>query len=389
MGTKADKAERDKRFKRTREAMENAGLDALLVAGKGHWWTGRGYIRYFTDFFMWGHDALLLIPLDGEPAMTVTSHAVGDMVADLGWVTDVRGACNLCDHTPPIIDAIKEKKLSNSKIGIAGMGMILPAGAYLNLKNDLPKVEFINSDEMMDRIRMAKSPLEQIQMREAWAVAKSAMMRFVEVAEPGKTMYELAAEASKVALSGGVRDQLILMGEHDYRGPPCDIRVKCDDILWYHMEMPGESGHWLELTVTLAYREPTERELKLMDSELKAYEALREIAKPGVTLGELAETYESVLIEDGWEWGEPRTGFDFHGQGLDGVERPGWTEAKPWGQEMADWELPDGTTLSYHPRRAITPPVRGTGINEDLLITSKGGVRLSGDWELRWLRMDK
>ena len=42
--------ERDARLRRTREAMARDRLDALLVAGKGHWWTGRGYVRYLSDF---------------------------------------------------------------------------------------------------------------------------------------------------------------------------------------------------------------------------------------------------------------------------------------------------------------------------------------------------
>ena len=55
--------ERDSRLARVRTAMAAASLDGLLVAGKGHWWTGRGYFRYFTDFHIWGHDGLIFIPL--------------------------------------------------------------------------------------------------------------------------------------------------------------------------------------------------------------------------------------------------------------------------------------------------------------------------------------
>ena len=75
MTTKATLAERDLRYQRLYEAMQAAGLDAMLVAGKGHWWTGRGYIRYLTDFHLWGHDGILLIPVHGEPALTLSSHA--------------------------------------------------------------------------------------------------------------------------------------------------------------------------------------------------------------------------------------------------------------------------------------------------------------------------
>jgi len=76
MATKADMAERDARFSKLRGAMAEAGLQALLVAGKGHWWTGRGYFRYLADFHLWGHDGLILMPLEGGPMLTLTSAAV-------------------------------------------------------------------------------------------------------------------------------------------------------------------------------------------------------------------------------------------------------------------------------------------------------------------------
>ena len=50
-------------------------------AGKGHWWTGRGYVRYLSDFHLWGHDALIVFPVEGEPALVVSSYAVANMVA--------------------------------------------------------------------------------------------------------------------------------------------------------------------------------------------------------------------------------------------------------------------------------------------------------------------
>ena len=92
MVTKATLAERDDRLKRTRKAMEDAGLEGHLVAGKGHMWTGRGYFRYFTNFHSWGHDALILIPLDDDPVLSITSYGVARYVEDSGWLNDTR-AC--------------------------------------------------------------------------------------------------------------------------------------------------------------------------------------------------------------------------------------------------------------------------------------------------------
>jgi hypothetical protein len=88
MATTASLVERDLRFQRLRAAMAAAGLDALIVAGKGHWWTGRGYLRYLTDFHLWGHDALLLLPFNGEPALTITSPALAVKITNRGWIDD-------------------------------------------------------------------------------------------------------------------------------------------------------------------------------------------------------------------------------------------------------------------------------------------------------------
>ncbi|HBY96013.1 MAG TPA: hypothetical protein DEP84_19005 [Chloroflexi bacterium] len=382
MGTIADIAERDMRFRRIREEMAREGLEALIVAGKGHWWTGRGYIRYLTDFHLWGHDGLILLPLSGEPVMTLTSYAVAERIANRGWISDVRGDVYLA---PKLIAAMKEKGFTKGKVGIAGLRWVMPAGAYLALTEALPNVNFVSADNVIDRVRRVKSPLEIRQIRELWTLSKAAMERFVEVVVPGKSQRELAAEASKVVLTGGGRDILVFISEGAMpSNPPQDVPVRCDDILSYHMEICGESGHWSEITVTCAYREPTELELKLMDSELRAYEEIRKMAKPGARLSDMANTFERALIEDGWALGEPTEHFDFHGQGMDTIEYPWYAADKNWGDSQ-DTELEAGMVFSYHPRRNVIPAVgRGTGINEDILITEHGVERLSGDWDLRW-----
>lgn len=377
--------ERDRRYARLRAAMAAAGLDALLVAGKGHWWTGRGYFRYLTDFHLWGHDGLLLVPLVGEPSLTLTSPAVAAKIAARGWVADADGDVFL---VPRVVAAVRGRGLARGRIGVAGMRAIIGAGVLAELREALPAVELVDADELIDRVRMIRSELEIRQIRELWALSRACMARFVEIVAPGKTGLALAAECSRIALEGGARDLLVFIGEEPGKhGLPDDTPVRCDGILSYHMEICGPSGHWSELTVTLAYRPPTALEARLMDSELRAYDAIRAAARPGATLPQLAAIFEQTLRADGWELGAPTRHFDMHGQGLDTIERPWFAAEQPWGSSQS-WPLEAGMTFSYHPRRAVSPLVPwGTGINEDILITPAGAERLSGDWDLRWRRM--
>jgi Xaa-Pro aminopeptidase len=361
--------------------MEAAGLDALLVAGKGHWWTGRGYWRYFTDFHIWGHDGLLCIPKDDEPFLVFSSYAVAERIGARGWVTETSGDVFIA---PRMVEMMTEHGIVAGRVGLVGRRFILSVGNYEILVDGLPGVEFVDADELMDRIRMVKSPLEIAQIRELWTLSKAAMERFVEAVEPGRSQRDLAAEASKVALAGGARDLLVFIGEEPGANPPQEIPVRCDDLLRYHMEICGESGHWSEITVNLAYRQPTDLELKLMESELRAFERIRALGRPGRRLSELAHTFEETLREDGWTLGAPTKAFDFHGQGMDTIERPWHAAESPWGQSQ-DWPLEAGMVFSFHPHRSVIPAVPwGTGLNEDVLITESGIERFSGDWSHRW-----
>jgi Xaa-Pro aminopeptidase len=104
----------------------------------------------------------------------------------------------------------------------------------------------------------------------------------------------------------------------------------------------------------------------------------------------MARTFNNVLLEKGYDLGEPTTHFHFHGQGMDTIERPmfvqaeGFAQAEPWGQSQ-DWLLEPGMVFSYHPRRKVLPDnLWTTGINEDIVITDKGAERFSGGWDHRW-----
>lgn len=360
-------------------------MDALIVAGKGHWWTGRGYLRYLTDFHLWGHDGLLLVPLEAEPSLVLTSHAVAGRIGKRGWVEDTRGDVYL---VPALAGAVRERKLEYGTIGIAGRRSVIGAGVEEELRAALPGVEFKDADELLDRVRMIRSELEIRQIRELWELSKAAMEHFVDIVAPGRTQRALSAECSRVALEGGARDLLVFIGEQPGNVDiPTDDALRCDDMVRFHMEICGPSGHWSEITVNCAYRRPSEAEQRLLESELRAYAAIREAARPGALLPDLAALFERTLHEDGWSLGHTAPHFDFHGQGMDTIERPWFAAEQPWGTSQS-WPLEAGMVFSYHPSRAVTPfSGWSTGINEDILIGGTGAERLSGDWNLRWREM--
>lgn len=377
-----DLDERDRRLAALRGAASAAGLDALIIAGKGHWWTGRGYWRWLTDFHLWGHDGLILLPVAGEPCFTLSSHAVAARVAARGWIEDGRGDVFV---VPRIVDAVREKRLDRGRIGLVGERSILGAGNARELREALPDVAFVVADALMDRIRAVKSPLELRQERALWRVAKAAMERFHAEVRPGVSELEIAAEITRPVWAAGARDILVFIGETPgASNPPTTRLLHCSDKVRFHLEICGPSGHWCEITVNCAVQEPTPDEARLVEDELAAFEAVRALATPGRRPSELASRFEEVLAERGWDLGEPTRHFDMHGQGMDTIERPWFAAAPEWGA-AEDWPIEAGMVFSYHPRRDVRPhPGWSTGINEDIVITDSGAERLSGGWEHRW-----
>ena len=376
MGTRADLAERDRRLHAARQAMEQEGLSALVVAGHGSMFI-RGYIRYFTDTHFWTGDSLLLIPLDSEPVHAQVTYA-GASMPDVPWVSDVRRSPAPQDE---IVSAMKDKGLTRGKVGVAGLERAITVGAYETLRNALPNVTFVSADALVDRIRAAKSPLEVRQVREVCALSAAAMERFVEVIGPDLTQREAAAEAAKVFRAGGVFDDLSLIQVGGGSGLPKDIPMACDDLVGFHLEICGESGHWSELNVICAFREPTADEARLLESELRAFEEMRKIAVPGITLEELSTAFERIIADDGWALGGPAWHYYLHGQGMDSVE---WPYFSPMMTGNRDAPLVEGMVFSYHPHRDTVPAVTSPRVFDDILITANGAERLTGDWDLGW-----
>jgi Xaa-Pro aminopeptidase len=378
-------AERDRRMTSLRKATSDARLDALLFAGKGHYWTGRGSIRYLTDFHLWAHDALLLLPVESAPTMTVNSHGVAQRVAERGWLEDVRGDYRLIRG---IADAIREKGLTDARIGLVGHQWILPAGVRDDLAAMLPDVTFLPADDIFNVVRTIKSPLEIEQCRQLWPVMRASMARFQDALSPGITQQEAVAAAVATATAMGAREVLAFIGESpDEYDPPEDVAMRCDDVVRLHLEICGESGHWCERTMTFAYRDPTPAEEALLQAEVRAYDAVRRAAVPGRTLAEISAVFVDSMAEQGLSASGSSAHFDFHGQGLDAIEHPWFSSHDPAGT-FGDAVLREGQVFSYHPRR---PYVGITGwlpdIHDNILIESTSAVRLSGEWDFGWQRM--
>ena len=223
MASQTPLSERDARFEHVRARMREEGLDALLIGGKGHWWTGRGYVRYLSDFHLWGHDALVVFPIEGEPALTVSSYAVANMIASRGWIADSAGDVFLVPRT---LSALRQRGLERGRLGTVGTPFIMSADLHRELVEQLPDADIRQADEILDGVRVAKSEIEIAQNRELWGLAKQSMKRFADVLRPGQSQLKLSAEATAVAPTGDDVVEEPPRSAQPVR-PPVDVLLAC------------------------------------------------------------------------------------------------------------------------------------------------------------------
>ena len=187
-------------------AWPSEGLDALLLGCKGHWWTGRGACATSCDFHLWGHDGMILLPLDGEPAAVVTSPAVAGMIARHGWIGDMRGDVFL---VPPSLSAVRARGLERAAIGTSA-GDDRPGAASRSRARERCRVPTSSRPTTSSTAcAWSKSALEIEQNRELWDLAQAVDGALRRGAPAGRAAAaSSAAEAAKVALAGGARDVL-------------------------------------------------------------------------------------------------------------------------------------------------------------------------------------
>ena len=379
-------SEKELRFNSLRKEMAKHDLYALIIGGKGHWWTGRGYFRYLTDFHLWGHDGLIYFPVEGEPYLVLSSDAVAKKIGRRGWIENCEGSLDIGEKLLTFID---KKEIKNQKIGIVGEENIISYKDLHTIKDNL-KIETVSATAILDKVKMVKTEWEVNEIYKLWELAKYTMNQFqdnvLEYHSKNKTKIELSSDVTKILWENGIRDLLIFYGDEiDKYSHPTNEKINIENKIRYHLEICGPSGHWLEITKNLAFKKIHDTEQKIMNDELSVFDEMLKYMKPSVSLKQAGMFYEKVLSELGYEM-HRQNSFDFHGQGLDTIEMPFYNSIIP--NDSEDWDLKENVSISYHPKRlSLNKGIWSTGINEDILVTGNGSVKFSKDWNHNWVQI--
>jgi Xaa-Pro aminopeptidase len=381
---------------RARAAAAEQGLDGLVV-----WSRGGGPVDMSADVvYLANHYSQQPYMADHAGIGRARSHGVlvlpvngpSILVIDVPWwrrdlvvADDVRTGNDVIDKA---VDAMRAAGLQNGRIGLVGASH-MTAAAYLGFAAALPDVELVRTDDLIERLRIYKSPAEVVAMRAAIALGDAAVKVAMEAAVVGATEADCAAEAAALVARGGgvLYDAACASGAQAHfftwsRMPSSSLRpLERGDM--FHMDCYGAlAGYFWDFGRTrVAGDEPTEPQRELVDASIQVVDAVCAAIRPGRTAAQVyavgaqamadSEVIARIPVEAADTEGFPAVG---HGIGL------GW-EA-PWLTPVDDTVLVPGMTIAVE--TLIGHPSVGGGFFEENGVVTETGFEVLTTARRRW-----
>jgi Xaa-Pro dipeptidase len=345
-----------RRYANIREAMDRAGIEAVIVSGSEY--TGfEGAITYVSGFVIVHRYAYVLLPLDGEPSIVFPSEAryVGEHGTT--WIeeqvfVDLPGEW--------LRDRIRQRGWG--RVGVYGLDYVMTVRDYRALKGgDFGIVPF---DVEFDLARAVKSEAELESVRDSVRINTEGFWAFLEAFEPGRSAAEVLAPAERLFVEQGcgrLTMNMVLVGPEFAMARDATI---LGDFCIPSLEVAGPGGHWVE--VSRAMGRPGVEEKGMLEAYEEYHGAARSALRPGASAHDVHRAVSQGFHQRGYQLGHV-TG---HSIGMTMLEFPKIGEG-------VETELAENMVFSLHPH-AFTPDGDECLYMQDTwLVTADGGLPLA------------
>ncbi|HXV58282.1 MAG TPA: M24 family metallopeptidase [Gaiellaceae bacterium] len=304
------------RLERTRAAMEEHELDALLVWGSAG--ANADPIRYLAGYVHVFPTAssLLLLPLESEPVLLVDQPWHLDEARRMSWIADVRSYPSparawLADELKASIrDAVAGAGLSRGRIGVFSGEM--PAVYAELLAQSVPDAAFADGVPVWRDVVGAPSPYDAEYIRRTAAVADAGLAAAVAAAGAGVPEYEMCLRSLEAMASLGAE---FLHGSgmstHINVGSFSDVisnvrpflfsarRLEEGQMFWLDLSA-SYAGYYIDTDRTLSVGDPTPEQREIYDVAADMYAVMLAEARAGVRGGDLWEKANQVAVDAGY-----------------------------------------------------------------------------------------
>lgn len=360
------RAEYAHRIEKTRAAMDDAGLDLILV----HSLPDICYLTGFqTPLSDWYH--CLILPREGGPVLQVCDTELAAMHSYIDTVLPV--AWQSMDSAPvQLTDYLRSIGVERSRIGVQRRRPGLNPDTEMHLRVALPAASFIDASDLVPAVRSVKSEAEIVALRTAARFSTLGMEAAASSIHAGSSENEVAAAAAQAIIAAGGEyfaiEPIVRAGRRSgvtHATPKRALIQAGDPVL---MEIGGVFKRYCApLLRTAVIGSPSAQLRQLADTSLAAMDRLFEHLRPGLTAGEIASA--AMGSTEGHDAAVKSRGYFGYSVGI-GFP-PSWVERSI---EIAvgrhDVLLPG---MVFHAHRALRiPGVMGVGFSESVLITETG-----------------
>lgn len=369
------------RLDRTHSTIKDARLDGLLAFSA--FLAKDGHVCYLTNHKItnapWSFNerkngfgfAAVVLPLGGEPILLPGTRFDRKAVSPL--IRDVRTGFDLYAN---LHGGLHDAGLTEARVGVAGTD-VLPFYYAERIRKEFPKIRLEPADDLIEGLRIVKSPFELRIMEEAAAICDKGLEAAFRTSRIGASEVEIANAAYLACMEAGadrvdrvrVRagKELVAWGRWPFS---TSNRVRSGDIVyidlvgWYKNYVFDESRSW-------AVPKPDSWQRSLLEEGLHITERMHDTAKPGMTVGAWVEETIKYFRERPFGGALSIMG---HGVGLEVVENP-------WFEPEVTMPLTPGMVLCLE-SGFVVPGKAHVRIEEEIVI-EKGGARFLGKFRRR------
>jgi Xaa-Pro dipeptidase len=191
------------RLAKVRAEMARRGAEVLLVSEPEN-------LYYLTGYFTTGYWSyqMLVLPLEGDPFFVIR-HLERTALLGTSWVEAHEAYLDTERPADEVAAALRRRGLDRARLGVEKNSWYLTVRGYETLRGLLPGAAWVDCANLVNWLRVIKSPREVEYLRRASAAAEAGVRAGIEAAEPGRTEADLA-EAIFAALVQNGSDRVDL-----------------------------------------------------------------------------------------------------------------------------------------------------------------------------------
>jgi Xaa-Pro aminopeptidase len=356
-----------RRYSAVRRAMQEEGIDALLISGA----RASSEVHYLANYLAQS-PCWVLFPREGEPTCFVHFFNHQPCARAQSVIEDVRwyGPAPI----PTLAQEIRRRDLAESRIGLVSFRSV-SHGHFMELERRLPEAELVDFGSRFTRIRRVRSEEELPYLRRSGYLTDLACEALEQKLRPGMTEHDILSVVYGSYLQHGGDPGIHFIASTRMDAP--------DRFVPWQRTTPRviEAGSIVITELTVAYwgystqihrpfaigREPSPLYRKLFDTALECYENVRKICRPGATSEEIVAATE-VIEENGF------TSYDsvFHGEAGKSPELGTRSAAHP----LEKWTLAENMVHVIQPNPVTRDLKAGLQLGAAVIVKPEGGEPL-------------